>query len=94
MKNALCILLAISAASFAGIDQDKKLLMGDYWIDIGTSTSEALGKLMSEPEVSYLNGEASFLKYSVTSKPYGVIAHRFRYKFENGKLGVYRDSSG
>lgn len=86
MKNVLLILLAIATVSFAGIEQDKKLLMGDYWIDIGTPTSEALGKLMREPEVSYLNGEASFLKYGVTVKPYGVIAHRFRYKFENGKL--------
>lgn len=76
----------LSAIALADSNDAKNSLMNNYWIDIGTPRSQVLDKLLTEADVSYYNDEIIFTKYSISSKPYGVIAHLFRYKFENNKL--------
>ena len=81
----LCTFILFLLASTA---EAKAETNNQYLFTIGTDKEIVIDKIFKESDIKLLKENIEFTRYQATFSPLGIIAHRYRYIFEKGKIAL------
>lgn len=79
----LCTFILFLLASTVEAETNNK-----YLFTIGTDKEIVIDNIFKESDIKLLNENVEFTRYQATFSPLGIIAHRYRYIFEKGKIAL------